>query len=282
MSGDYRGPNINARRLGLYLQHTREVLGLSYEEAAVQGGCESEWLVRVETGFETPAPVQVERLLERYQVREAKVAELMIDLAHRPHGPAWLAGLDLKAEARDALISESEASVIRTYAVQKVPELAQAEPYARFLASVQIMECDVEAEWKLLDDRQRFRPGGRRRFLDVIVDELAVTLPIQDPHVMAAQLRHLLALGDHPDSRVRIVPRAAAFYEARAYPFDVLEFPGISDRICLVHTALGIGISHCDLSDAWTTIETKSALSPEESRTLLQDLLTRQTTKTLE
>ncbi|MFC5745031.1 helix-turn-helix domain-containing protein [Actinomadura rugatobispora] len=278
MTGDYRGPNINARRLGLYLQRTREIVGLSYEEAAARTGCESDWLVRVETGFAPPAPAEVERLLERYEVREAKVAELMIDLASRPDGPPWLAGRTMKAEARDALISESEACVVHTYGFQKIPDLAQAEEYARFVASVQIMECDEEAEWELLDHRRRFRAGGRRRFLDVIVDEHALTLPVKDPKVMRAQLRHLLELGESPDARVRVVPDGALFYEDRAHPFDVLEFPGISDRISLIHTILGIGLARGDLTDLWETIEEKSAASPEESRTLLQTLLEERTT----
>jgi hypothetical protein len=183
----------------------------------------------------------------------------------------------MKAEARDALISESEACTVRTYGFQKVPDLAQAEEYARFIASVQIMECDVEAEWELLDHRQRFRAGGRRRFLDVIVDQHALSLPVQDPQVMIAQLRHLLDLGESPDARVRVVPDGSLFYEDRAYPFDVLEFPGISDRISLIHTILGIGLAQSDLSGIWATIEEKSAASPEESRTLLQGLLAERT-----
>ena len=272
VTGDYRGPNINARRLGLYLRRTREIVGLSYEQAAARTGRDVEWLVRAETGFAPPEPAAVERLLELYEVREARAAELMIDLASRPNGPPWLAGHSLKAEARDALICESEACVVHTYGLQKVPDLAQAEEYARFIASVRVVQCDVESEWEMLERRQTFRAGGRRRFLDVIVDEHALTLPVEDPRVMIAQLDHLLALSESPDARVRVVPDGAPFYEARAHPFDVLEFPGISDRISLVHTVLGIGLAPDDLSDIWTTIEQKSAATPEESRTLLRTL----------
>jgi transcriptional regulator with XRE-family HTH domain len=278
MPVDYRAPNINARRLGLYLRQTREFLELSYEEAAARTGCASDWLIRVETGFESPAPAEVERILERYQVREARMAEVMIDLASRPEGPAWLAAYAgrMKASVRDALIMESEASVIHTYGVRLIPHLVRAEPYARHLAPhlvPMIPGCDADVEWDLLDDRQRFRAGGRRRILDVIIDEGALTLPLTEPGVMAAQLRHLLDLGAGPDTTIRVAPAAAAFYEARAHPFDVLEFPEVSDRLSLVHSILGTDFGHDDLTDTWTLIEEESAASPDTSRDLIRRIL---------
>ncbi|GAA2110650.1 helix-turn-helix domain-containing protein [Actinomadura alba] len=275
MPVDYRAPNINARRLGLYLRRTREFLELSYTEAAARVRCESEWLVRVETGFESPSPAEVERILERYQVREAKVAEVMIDLASRPHGPEWLeAHADrLTASKRDALIMESEASVIHSYGVQLVPYMARVESYARHLAPHLAPGCDVDVEWDLLNSRQRYRAGGRRRVLDVIIDERALTLPLTEPGVMAAQLRHLLDLGVSPDTTIRVVPSGAVFFEARACPFDVLEFPEIGDRLTLTHTALGTEFGYGDLTDTWILIEEKSAISPDDSRNLIHRLL---------
>ncbi|MFD0852020.1 Scr1 family TA system antitoxin-like transcriptional regulator, partial [Actinomadura adrarensis] len=174
---------------------------------------------------------------------------------------------------RDALISESEASVVHTYAVQAVPELARAEPYARFLIAHDIMDLDEEQEWSLLRHRQEHQAGGRHRFLDVIVDEMALTMPVPR-EVMVAQLRHLLELGDGVRGRVRVVPRDAAIYEDRAHPFDVLEFPLVKDRVSLVHTILGIDFAFKDLTDIWEFIEERSALSPEESRELLGRHLT--------
>jgi transcriptional regulator with XRE-family HTH domain len=269
---DDRDPNINARRLGLYLRTIREFLELSYEEAASRVGCHSDWLVRVETGFAWPTPVEVERMMDRYQVRGATVAELVIDLASRPDGPAWLsihAGR-LAPSERDILIMESEASVIRTYGVLTVPYLARAEPYVRHLAGY---ADDVDAEWDLLDSRQRYRPGGRDRDLDVIIDEGALTLPLSEPRVMLAQLRHLLDLSTHPDTTIRLIPRGARFYEARANPFDVLEFPEVEERLTLVHSALGTYFAPGDLSGTWAGIEQDDALSPEDSRALIRRLI---------
>jgi transcriptional regulator with XRE-family HTH domain len=277
---DYRAPNINARRLGLYLRRIRELLELSYEQAAAQVGCESDWLVRVETGFEWPSPVEVERMLERYQVREAKVAEVVIDLASRPAGPGWLAAhVDrLKASERDVLIMESEASVIHTYGVQTVPHLVRAEPYARHIAPYLKPDCDVDREWDLLSSRQSHRAGGRTRVLDVIIDEGALTLHVPEPDVMVAQLRHLLDLGAGPATTIRLIPSDAQWYEARLHPFDLLEFPEVKDRLTLVHHVLGTDFGPGDLTGTWNLIEEESALSPDDSRDLLCRLLSRLTT----
>jgi hypothetical protein len=269
---DYRAPNINARRLGMYLRLIREkILELSYDEAAAQVGCASEWLVRVETGFEWPTPIDVERMLERYQVRAAKIADVLIDLASRPTGPPWLAAhVDrLRASTRDILIMESEASVIRTYGVLWVPELAQAEPYARFLLPYRKLDCDVDVEWDLLDSRQRYRAGGRRRILDVIIDESAFDRLPTEPPVLSAQLRHLLDLSHRPDTKIRLVPKDARVYEDRLYPFNVLEFPEVNDRITVVYSALGTDFGQCDASGVWTQIEQELTLSADESRELI-------------
>jgi transcriptional regulator with XRE-family HTH domain len=275
MATDYRAPNINARRLGLYLRRTREIMELSYEEAAAQVGCESDWLVRVETGFVRPSPVEVERLLERYQVRGAKVADVMIDLASRPAVPEWLAAHAdrLKASERDVLIMESEASVIHAYGVRVVPHLVRSEAYARHFLPHLKLDCDVDVEWDLLDARQRHRLGDRRRVLDVIIDESALTIPLKEPEAMVSQLRHLLDLADDPDTTIRMIPQDARLYEARLHPFDLLEFPETDERLTLVHTVLGTDFGYGDLTDTWKLIEEESAISPDDSRALIGRLL---------
>jgi hypothetical protein len=53
-----RRPGVWAWMLGSMLQKTREVVGLSYDQAAVRLGGESDWLVRVEIGFAVAAPAR--------------------------------------------------------------------------------------------------------------------------------------------------------------------------------------------------------------------------------
>jgi hypothetical protein len=199
----------------------------------------------------------MERMLDRYQVRGAKIAEVVIDLASRPAGPEWLSAHvgRLKASVPDVLIMESEASIIHAYGVQVVPHLVRAEPYAHHFAPHLRLDCDVDDERDLPNSRQRYRAGGRRRILDVMIDERALTLQLTEPQVMVAQLRHWLELSLSQDTAIRVVPNEARFYEARAYPFDLLECPEVDDRLTLVHTILGTDFGPGDLTDLWHLIE---------------------------
>ncbi|MFC9977368.1 Scr1 family TA system antitoxin-like transcriptional regulator [Spirillospora sp. NPDC127200] len=280
MVAQERIPNINARRLGLYLRRTREIVELSYQEAAAATGFHADWLARVESGFGQPTPDEVEQILVRYRVRDAKVAELMIDLATRPNGPDWMAPLlpSMKALKRDALISEAEASVVRSHGFQAIPPLAQAEPYARLLNAHQLPPHNPEDDWENVEHRQRFRAGGRSRFLDLIICEEALTR-VPEPQIMAAQVRHLLELGERPDAKVRLVPSSAPIFEDRLYNFDVLEFPRISDRISLSYSVLGIALAAVDLSELWDRIEGGYTMSVDASRELLRQHLAELTAK---
>jgi Helix-turn-helix domain len=78
-----RQPGILARMLGSMLKTAREIARLSYDEAATRLGCETDWLVRVETGFAVAAPEEVARILVEYGVRGATAADTMLDMARR-------------------------------------------------------------------------------------------------------------------------------------------------------------------------------------------------------
>jgi transcriptional regulator with XRE-family HTH domain len=275
MPVDYRAPNINARRLGLYLQQLREALELSYDEAAALANCDANWLIRLETGFQRATPEEIRRLLDRYDVPEHPLRTAILDLAARPAGPAWLADHvgRLKALVRDLLTLESEATTVRTFGLQLVPELVRTEAYARMYYAHRHPPVDADQEWDLLSSRQRHRPSGRRRVLDVIVDESCLTTPFPEPGVMREQLRHLLTLAhDTAHATVRVIPVGIGANAGLGGAFDVLEFPGTDERVSLVHGALGLDISAVDLSETWRLLE-DAALTPDESREMISHII---------
>jgi transcriptional regulator with XRE-family HTH domain len=132
-----RQPGVLARMVGSMLQKAREVAGLSYDEAASRLGYEADWLVRVETGFVVAGPEEVARILVEYGMREAAVADTIIDLARRAADPPpWLAPHTSRMTAadRDLLLVEAEATLAQVHGFRLVPFLAQAEGYFRELA----------------------------------------------------------------------------------------------------------------------------------------------------
>lgn len=276
MTVNYRGPNINARRLGVYLRRLREILELSYDDAAAQLGCDSTWLVRVETGFEPIAPDEVRRLLDGYHVPPHQLRTVLIDLASRPDGPPWLATHSprLKSLVRDLITLESESPVVHTFGIPLVPELVRTEAYARMCFDQHIPELDSDEEWDLLRHRQRHRPDGRTRTLDVIVEEYGLTLVTPRPEIMRGQLEHLIALSERRNATVRVIPRNVGAHAGLGGSFDILEFPAINDRLSLTHSALGLGVAACDLTHQWELLE-QVTLSPDMSREVIERLLTK-------
>ncbi|MFF0522072.1 helix-turn-helix domain-containing protein [Actinomadura nitritigenes] len=268
MPVDYRAPNINARSLGQQLRKIRELLELSYPDAAALLGRDADWLARVETGFGDPTPEQVGAILDAYGVPD-RVRAVLVDLATRPEGPPWLARHvgRLKALVRDIYTVESESPYIHTFGIARMPELVWCEEYARLVFGLR--EADPDEEWDLLRNRQEHRPLGEPRTLDVIIDGYMLESPGGRADVLHAQVAHLLDLAADARATVRVVPTGAGAYPGLHGAFDVLEFPGVTERISLVHSALGIDTAQADLWDTWKLVEEK-ALTPADSRTLLE------------
>lgn len=278
MAVDYRGPNINARRLGGYLRLVREAAELSYEAAAVQVGCDVTWLVRAETGFEPVPPARMVELLDRYGVpRHHKSRTVLVDLASRPDGPPWLAARTdgMKAMTRDLILAESEAAIIRSFGIPALPELVWTEAYARLCLPWRHINADadeIDRQWDLLDCRQRHNPPGRRRYLDVIVDENALRLHTPEPQDGREQFERLLELSADDHASVRVVPMGIGAYVGLDGAFDILEFPSLNDRLSRVHSVLGPEPAP-DLTESWKLIE-EVALPAAESRDMITRFLT--------
>lgn len=239
------------------LKTTREVVGLSYDEAAARLGCEADWLVRVETGFAVAAPEDVARILVEYGARGAQAADRMIDMARRAAAPPpWLAAHTSRMSAadRDVLLVEAEATLAQVHGFRLVPYLVQTEGYFREVAPGAFLGRDADQEWALLSHRQEHQPVGVTRLLDVLIDESAFDIRFKGPGVMAGQIRHLLALADSPHATVRVIPRDAPFWEDRGHNFDVLSSAGTSDRIGVCYTVLGAHLASGEIYDLWTHI----------------------------
>ncbi|MFA1540710.1 helix-turn-helix domain-containing protein [Actinomadura monticuli] len=268
MPVDYRAPNINARSVGQHLRQIREILELSYGDAAARLGVGADWLARVETGFGPVTPDQVAAILDSYGT-PAHIRGAVVDLASRPAGPPWLARHvgRLKALVRDIYTVESESALIHVFGIGWIPELVRCEEYARLVFEHQYPAVDVDLEWDLLRSRQRHRS----RTLDVILDGFTLEHHGGPPDVMRAQLAHLLELPADGRSSVRVVPPDTGAHAGMDGSFDVLEYPGLPDRISIVHTALGIDAAQADLWEVWQKIEAV-ALSPADSAAFLSGL----------
>ncbi|GAA2638894.1 Scr1 family TA system antitoxin-like transcriptional regulator [Actinomadura fulvescens] len=88
-----------------------------------------------------------------------------------------------------------------------MPDLTRAEGYARLLYEHRLTPEDhPEGNWPLLAARQRHRPGGEPRTLDVAVDQRVVAaVPNGHQNVWREQIEYLLTLSQTGHT-VRVVP----------------------------------------------------------------------------
>lgn len=268
-----RRPGILALIVGTMLEKAREIVGLSYDEAARRLGCDADWLIRVETGFAPVTPEEVARILVEYGVREASGSDRVIDLARRAASPPpWLARHTsrLSASDRDLYLMEAESTLAQVHGCRLIPYLAQTEGFFKQTCPATLTGGDVDAEWELLAARQAHKPAGVTRLLDVIIDESALMLKMKTPGTMAEQIQHLIDLGDSDHGTVRVVPFNSLFWESRGCNFDMLSFAGTDDRIGVCHTILGahFASSSDDLYALWERIR-EIAASDADSRALL-------------
>lgn len=266
-----RRPGILALMLGTMLEKAREIVGLSYDEAAERLGREADWLIRVETGFATATPEDVARILIEYGVREARASDRVIDLARRAASPPqWLGPHTsrLSATDRDMYLIEAESTLAQVHGCRLVPYLAQTEDYFKETSPGVFTGGDVGRDWELLAHRQAHRPAGVTRLLDVIIDESALQLKMKRPGVMAGQIQHLIDLADSDHGTVRVVPFDAPFWENRGCNFDMLSFAGADDRIGICYSILGAHFTSDDLFGLWSRIGDIAA-SDTDSRAML-------------
>ncbi|MFC4908345.1 DUF5753 domain-containing protein [Actinomadura gamaensis] len=268
-------PKINARVVGWGLRRVREILELGYDEAVAGFGRDAQWLAAVETGFGDIGPEEVAALLAHYGPVPDRIRAVLTGLAARPDGPLWLQPhLDrLSGMLRDILTIEAEADVVRAFGIQAVPDLARTEAYARLVHEHRLLPEDhPESDWPLLSARQRHRPGGDPRTLDLIVDQRVVaTSPSGHEEMWREQVEHLLALS-RAGHTVRVVPHSVGYYAGLEGPFELYEVSAFNDRLGVVHWPDGLGMSPADLAPLWRRIE-QVALTPADSALLLNDVL---------
>ncbi|MFD0856400.1 Scr1 family TA system antitoxin-like transcriptional regulator [Actinomadura adrarensis] len=103
-----------------------------------------------------------------------------------------------------------------------------------------------EGDWPLLAARQRHRPGGEPRTLDLIIDRMAVANALDEHRdVWREQVEHLLELS-RDGHRVRIVPPSVGADAGLDGPFEIYEVSAFNYRLGIVHWPDGLGMSSVD------------------------------------
>jgi hypothetical protein len=215
--------------VGAQLRRFREAAGVTPEKAgaAIRGSRSK--ISRMETGSVRFKIRDVADLLALYGVNDEQVRSGLLSLARQSGRPDWWAryGDVLPGWFEPYLGLESAAVTIRSFDIQFVHSLFQAEDYARAVIRLG-HEADspgeVEDRVALRLKRQDLLTRQDPPRIWSVMDESVLRRPVGGPDVMRAQLRRLLDVAEMPHVTVQVVPFARSGHAGESGSFSILRF----------------------------------------------------------
>lgn len=224
------GPTVRRILLGSQLRRLREIKGVSREAAGYTIRASGSKMSRMELGRVGFKERDVADLLTLYGVDDEEERAALLGLAREANNPGWWHQYsDVLPGWFEAYVGlEAAASLIRTYEVQYVPGLLQAEDYARAVielghGSASAEEVTRRVDLRMTRQQSLARPGGPR--LWAVVDEAALRRPIGGPNVMRSQLEQLIAVAKQPNVTLQVIPFRFGGHAATGGAFSILRFP---------------------------------------------------------
>jgi transcriptional regulator with XRE-family HTH domain len=280
-------PNLaRRRRLAAELRRLRERAGLTGDEATVGlGWPSSSKLSRIELGKTGVKPGDLLRLLDLYQVTNARREELTaLAEESRRSGAVPAVGTRLPGEQVAFLEAEADAASIWIWEPQVVPGLFQTEDYTRVLFRAwadrfALPSADVDRRVATRRLRQKILTRDSPPQVSAVIDESVLHRRVGEPSVMRHQLEHLAAISELPNVDARILPLRGEHLVATG-PFNYLRFRQIhdvplTDTVSFEHlNGMEDVADESDVHQYYVVFRslTETALDPDESRTLITEV----------
>ena len=278
-------PNLaRRRRLAAELRRLRERAGLTGDEATDRLGWPySSKLSRIELGKTGLKPVDLQSLLNLYDVTSVRRAELTELAEESRRSGAIQAGLQIPGEQVAFLEAEAEADAATIWIWEPlvVPGLFQTEAYTRALLQpwatrFVLPSADVDRRVESRRLRQEILTRDEPSQVSAVIDESVLRRQVGTAPVMRDQLSHLAAISELPNVEVRILPLAGDHMVATG-AFNYLSFRQIhdvplNDIVAFEHlTGMEDVEADSDVHQYKVVFEslTQNALDPDRSRALM-------------
>jgi transcriptional regulator with XRE-family HTH domain len=229
-------PTVRRRRLAAELRAIRESKGKSGDNVAAALRWSPSKVSRYELARTGLKPLEVEKLLDYYEVtgdRRAYLLELAQDAARK----GWWEDYsdELSPDYQQLIGLEHEASSIAIWHVEVVPGLLQTPAYARHIIAnygqiEPIAPGMIERLVRVRMQRQQVLTREPPVEVSVVLDESSLRRRIGDEKVMFGQLNHLAELGDRPNMTIRILPLDAQ-HTVLGPAFVIFHFGSFDDAI---------------------------------------------------
>jgi transcriptional regulator with XRE-family HTH domain len=276
-------PGTQRRRLGRELRPLREQKNLTQSEAAE----ELEWsltkIIRIEKGAVGISITDLRALLTLYGEVDPKTVTKLMDLARGGRGQSW------SDQYRDVISSayarylalEGSASALWVSHPFLVPALLQIVDYSAALADShqESTQNHRMVDLRMQRQNQMFEKSdseGEPTQLTFLISEAALLQWIGGPAVMAAQLRHVLDMGERPNVHVRVVPNSAGAHPGLLGPSILIQLP--DNERAVFNEGSAAGLTEDDQDTITRTVKyfetmEKLALSASETVDLIGEMI---------
>jgi transcriptional regulator with XRE-family HTH domain len=231
------GPIAQRLVLGGHLRRLRESRGITAELAADSIRGSHSKISRMEHGRVGFKERDVGDLLTLYGVIDGEERDALLNLAREANLPGWWhAYADILPTWVEPYVGlEAAASIIRTYQIQFIPGLLQTDEYARALITQgkAANEEDITRSTELRVSRQEILRASNAPQLWVVLDEGALRRPVGGRGIIRGQVKHLLAMTEHPSVTIQVLPFSVGAHSAMGGPFTILRFaePDLQDVV---------------------------------------------------
>lgn len=238
---DVRSPTLRRRELGAQLRALRLERGLTVEQVSELLLCSPSKVSRMETGQRGATLRDVRDLCRIYELNDAAQIEHLTELVREAKQQAWWQTYDLEYATYVGL--EQAATTLCYYQSNIAPGLLQTPDYARAMHTGSMpSEFTPERVDDLIEVRIRRQQVLTRDpplQLRVVLDEAVLHRVVGGTAVMAAQLRHFIAMANRPNVVLQAIPFSAGAHPAMENMFNILEFGNVAPRVVYVEGLMG-------------------------------------------
>jgi transcriptional regulator with XRE-family HTH domain len=229
----YKGvPTVRKRLLGGQLRRLREERDISIEEVARKLGVGHSTVRRQESGHTAVSVADALAYATIYDLEDDKLRGRLIALAKHGRARGWWTAYGSKVgpTAVDVADAEDLATEVRTFQPLAVPGIFQTTDYSAAIIEAQKVIRPADSPLPvddLLTLRERRKEVLQRRNppqVWAVIGEAVIRTQVGGPEVMAAQVEHLVELGQRNNVTLQLLPFTGGAHVGMNGGFMLLSF----------------------------------------------------------
>ena len=222
-------PTPQRLQLSRELRAWRQRRSIEPRQVAARLVCSLSKVSKIENGQANISPLELQILLEMYEVPEGETTERIKAIAEAARQRSQYR---VEPWVRAYINMETEAVEISYFQVELIPGLLQTEAYTRVIAAAHGPDrrpVEVERLVKIRQQRQARLTDDNPPALSAVIHESALRTWVGGADVMHDQLAKLLQLAALPNVTIQVLPFRAGEHRAMGTAFTILRLDTPAD-----------------------------------------------------